>query len=408
MYQNRAANSVSNFRQMAFSRKVWRCLERAERGEITLRWDDRALKFALLAKARQTMDIADDQTVELLLNKNPFTIQALTGGDGGVVAEGLLAILPLTESGYGALINGHFDGKRPLSDWICCPGEPPVALYVWLVFMPMTFGRLLGAIAHAIEPLMVAPCPIFSRSTSEHSARLHATAGFKPATAFFPDCQPDLLVSFPEAELVRSERPQPEIAIARSVEEIFKVFSVRSATYIAEQFCHYDEEFDGNDFCATHFLGTVDGDAAGCVRLRFFNDFAKLERLAVRAEYRQSKLAYQLVRTALKHCAKKGYRKILGHSRADLVRFWRTFGFVPIEGRPQFSFANVRYTEILLEQVPDYASIQISADPMAIIRPEGAWHIPGPFDLGLSAHDPRRKRLLEKKSRTVHRQNILA
>ena len=215
-------------------------------------------------------------------------------------------------------------------------------------------------------------------------------------------------VALPERALEVPRRPVLDVRIARSVEDIFQVFSVRSATYIAEQFCLYGEEFDGNDFCSTQFLGTVDGDAAGCLRLRFFDGFAKLERLAVRAEYRQSRLAYQLVRAAITHCQKKGYRKVLGHSRLDLVRFWRVFGFKPIESRPGFSFANVKYTEILLDLDADPTAVTIDADPMVVIRPEGAWDRPGPFDLSASALDPRRKQLLAERTRTIRRQDIVA
>ena len=46
-----------------------------------------------------------------------------------------------------------------------------------------------------------------------------------------------------------------------------KIFSIRAATYLSEQPCLYSEEFDGNDFCASHLIGYVDGDPAGCVRM---------------------------------------------------------------------------------------------------------------------------------------------
>ena len=217
-----------------------------------------------------------------------------------------------------------------------------------------------------------------------------------------------MLVVFPEQSLPKPVPPTIEIKLARTIEEIFQVFAIRSATYIAEQFCLYNEEFDGNDFCATHFLGSLDGDVAGCIRLRFFNGFAKLERLAVRAEYRQSRLAYQLVRAALEHSKRKGYTKVIGHSRLDLMRFWKVFGFKPIENRPIFSFANVQYAELFLEQEASLDRIDHLADPMIVIRPEGAWDKPGPFDLSSSSNDPRRKALLAERTRTVGKQSIVA
>ncbi len=408
MFQSQRQSGNSSFRKFGFSEKVWRCLDRAGGSSIKLCSGDRAQIMHLLANARETMDIASDDVVSSLLNRNPHIISVAHCDGNELVPSGLLAILPLNEEGFSALISRKFDGKNPNPNWICCPNEAPVGLYVWLVFMPATFGRLLGAIADVIDPMAPEPCPMFSRSTNDHSTRLHRGAGFKPACEYYPDCDPALLVTFPEAEIQPKRTQKTEIRLARTIDDIFKVFSVRSATYIAEQFCLYDEEFDGNDFCSTHFLGLIDGDAVGCVRLRFFSGFAKLERLAVRAEYRQSRMSYQLVRAALAHCKKKGYRFVLGHSRLDLVRFWKVFGFKPIADRNTFTFANVQYVEILLEQEADEAPIQMSVNPMIVIRPEGAWDRPGPFDLSLSASDPQRARLLEERTRTVNRQKIAA
>ena len=72
-----------------------------------------------------------------------------------------------------------------------------------------------------------------------------------------------------------------DIRIARSFDDLLMVYSVRSAVYIAEQECPFAEEFDGNDHCATHLIGFIKGEPAGCMRVRFFHDFAKIERLAV-------------------------------------------------------------------------------------------------------------------------------
>jgi predicted GNAT family N-acyltransferase len=400
MFQNRLEPEPSSFRHFAFSEKVWRCLKRAERSKNGLKPTDRSIIVERLNEVRAQINIADEVAICSILDKNPFAIQVSSEAEGGTKG-GLLAILPLNESGFSAVTQGVFSGLHPEPEWISSPGEQPTALYIWLVIMPGNFGRLLSAIGNAIDPIATRPCPMFSRSVTPHSARLHKGAGFMAARNYFPDADSDLLVVFPQQKLPEPKRPVLDVQVARSIEDIFKVFSVRSATYIAEQFCFYDEEFDGNDFCSTHFLGRVDGDAAGCVRLRFFNGFAKLERLAVRAEYRQSRLAYQLVRAALDHAARKGYRRVLGHSRLDLVRFWRVFGFRPIETRPEFSFAGVRYQEIMAELAPHAEPIPETAQPLVILRPEGAWDKPGPFDHNLSAQDPRRQKLLEERTRTI-------
>ncbi|MGA7385066.1 MAG: GNAT family N-acetyltransferase, partial [Methylocella sp.] len=90
-----------------------------------------------------------------------------------------------------------------------------------------------------------------------------------------------------------------EVRIARGFDDLLMVYSVRSAVYIAEQECPFAEEFDGNDHCATHFIGFIKGEPAGCIRARFFHDFVKLERLAVLKRFRKSTLAYELVRSGI-------------------------------------------------------------------------------------------------------------
>jgi predicted GNAT family N-acyltransferase len=407
MFEGQREAQLSGFRKIAFSEKVWRCLKRADRQSYQIIQTDRETIFEQLNVIRRTLNIATNDVVARLLDRNPHIIQ-LAKPSASSQQPSLLAILPLNESGLAAIAEGHFSGTSPDPEWICRRHEKASAIYVWLVHMPGSFGRLLSAIAAAIDPMVTDPCPMFSKSVSGHSDRLHDGAGFLPASSFYPKAASDLLVVFPQKSLTKAPKQKLEVRIARTIEDIFQVFSVRSATYIAEQFCLYSEEFDGNDFCATQFVGTVDGDPAGCVRLRFFNGFAKLERLAVRAEYRNSRLAYQLVRAALEHCRLKGYTKVLGHSRLDLVRFWRVFGFQPIENRAPFAFANVQYVEILLNQTPDETAVEMDAAPLVIIRPEGAWDKPGPFDLSKSATDPRRRRLINEKTRTLKRQNILA
>lgn len=408
MFHSHHFERTSSFKRLGFAARVWRCLERAERGHEALLPANRQEILRAINHARQSLTIASDSAIIRILDKNPLAIRLSRPRRDSMDPVGLLAVLPLNAHGFDAVMNGQFSGLDPDPDWVCAPNEEPEAIYVWLVHMPGTFGRCLGAIGQAFDSIMEEPKPLLSRATNRHSLRLHQHAGFMQARSFFPHCHADLQIIFPEQPIQMADRNAITVRIARTVEDIFKVFSVRSATYIAEQYCFYDEEFDGNDFCSTQILGEMGGDAAGCVRLRFFGGFAKLERLAVRREYRTSRLAYRLVREALEHCRKKGYTKVYGHSRLDLVRFWKVFGFKPIEGRPSFTFANVRYVEILAELEPHPAAIHIGLDPLAMIRPEGIWDKPGPFDMALSDSDPRRKALLAESTRTVGRQDIVS
>src|ERR1700716_4260761 len=67
------------------------------------------------------------------------------------------------------------------------------------------------------------------------------------------------------------------IRVAASLSDLMQVVAIRGAVYMGEQDCPYDEEFDGNDFCAMHLIGSVGSEPAACMRIRFFGDFAKLD-----------------------------------------------------------------------------------------------------------------------------------
>jgi predicted GNAT family N-acyltransferase len=172
-----------------------------------------------------------------------------------------------------------------------------------------------------------------------------------------------------------------EVMIARSFDDLLMVYSVRSAVYIAEQECPFAEEFDGNDHCATHFIGFIKGEPAGCIRLRFFHDFVKLERLAVLKRFRKSTLAFELVRSGIDLARRKGFRRIYGHAREGLEAFWARFGGKPIGGDRHLSFSGFRYTEMVLDVEPHPDAITINSGATVILRPEGDWDQPGILEI---------------------------
>jgi predicted GNAT family N-acyltransferase len=142
-----------------------------------------------------------------------------------------------------------------------------------------------------------------------------------------------------------------EVRIARSFDDLLMVYSVRSAVYIAEQECPFAEEFDGNDHCATHLIGFINDEPAGCIRIRFFYDFAKIERLAVLKRFRKSALASELVSSGIDLVRRKGFRRIYGTAREGLEGFWSRFGGVPINDK-KIMVSGFKYTEMVVDLAP--------------------------------------------------------
>jgi predicted GNAT family N-acyltransferase len=181
-------------------------------------------------------------------------------------------------------------------------------------------------------------------------------------------------------EFQRASNKTITIRIARDPNDLMTVFAIRSAVYLAEQDCPMEEEFDGNDLVAAHFLGFVGNEPVACLRVRFFGDFAKVERLAVRHQFRKSRVAFKLVQASVEYVKRKGFRKIYGQAQDRLVDFWAHFGAKPLPAKRDISFSDFSYTEMLLEIEPSPDAITLESDPYVIIRPEGEWDEPGVLD----------------------------
>ncbi|MFA6116148.1 MAG: GNAT family N-acetyltransferase [Sphingomonas sp.] len=376
-----------SFGRLRFSEKVEHTLARASSAPVSRIATDAEI-VSVLDEASRLFPVASLSAVRRMRKRNAGVVRMIEGL-GARNESAMLAYLPLSAEGAKLLVGGRFDGKNPKPEWIVAENDIPTAIYIWMAWTPGTLARSLPAMAQIFSSLTPDGCPLFSRASTEHSMRIHTNMGFQQAAQIYPGAPEWLLVVLPEGEMapvrkamaVRPPAPKIEVRPVRSFEDMAMIFAVRSSTYISEQFCLYSEEFDGNDFCATHLIGFIDGDPAGCIRMRYFGDFVKVERLAVRREYRRSRLAFKLVREALALARLKGFKRFYGHARLDLVPFWAMFGFREMAERPLFKFADVEYREMELDGEADENPIGIGDDPMVTIRPEGAWDEPGPLEL---------------------------
>lgn len=169
------------------------------------------------------------------------------------------------------------------------------------------------------------------------------------------------------------------VNVVRRLDDLLRVISVRSLVYMGEQHCPFEEEFDGNDFAgATHLVASFDEEPVGVMRLRWFADFAKVERVAVRAERRGRHAVAALIASASEIAARKGYRKILGHIQARLLPFWVRIGGVTVRSdRPRFQFSDRDYVEVIKDLPPHKDALGWHTEALVLLRPEGAWDEPG-------------------------------
>ncbi len=183
-------------------------------------------------------------------------------------------------------------------------------------------------------------------------------------------------------------KPLPEGALdtfrcapVRTLEEYQQAMSIRAAVYMAEQNCPYHEEYDGNDFSATHMLLRTAEQPIGTIRVRWFADFAKCERTSILPAFRGTPALKVLMAETYELIARKGYIRTLAQIQARLWPVWsRTLRARLVAGRPSFSFSDFDYIEMEVPLPRHPQALTIRADPFQIIRPEGAWDVPGILD----------------------------
>jgi predicted GNAT family N-acyltransferase len=299
-------------------------------------------------------------------------------------AEGFVAVLPLNKLGLQNLALGSFNATSPDLRLVAQPDERPAGLYMWAVYAP---GPLAAGIALFMEKVSCAQYTgvnLYSRPNTEVGRKYNEVLGLTHGVTIDGIEAPNIWI-FPripspplyDSYIPNSGKKAIGIAVARTFDDLMRVAAIRNSVYIGEQECPYDEEYDGNDLSATHLLAYIGNEPVGCLRLRFFADFAKFERMAIRKEYRKSHAAIQLARAGFKFCQKKGYSRVYGHIQERLVGFWSRFGFRVMENSRRFVFSDFEYIEIVADIERDADAVTLESDPYVIIRPEGRWHVPG-------------------------------
>jgi len=349
-----------------------------------------ATLMELARKAIPTLTTAD--VVQRVASYNPDCFWAIAHRDRfnvkAPVGEGYVAFLPLTKQGLSQLLDGTLDRRNPPLSVISAQHEKPAGIYVWHVYAP---GKLAAGAPLVMQKMWSPQChdvDVYSWSINSEAARFVEGMGFRlapklagstaPQFHLFRRSGPRHREATPCAMPSRqSPGPYVSVRVARTIDDFMRAAVIRGAVFIGEQKCPYDEEFDGNDFSATHLIGYVGREPAGCLRIRYFSDFAKLERLVVRKEFRSSGLARQLVSAGVEFCRTKGYTRMCTYAQKRLVKFWGKCGFSIYDAPRELVFSDFDYVEMVCNTKVADETISFETDPYVIIRPEGSWQEPG-------------------------------
>lgn len=185
------------------------------------------------------------------------------------------------------------------------------------------------------------------------------------------------LRKLPPVEAWRAVTVRP----VRTLDDLNRAFSIRTAVYMCEQACPYDEEFDGNDLNATHLIAELDGEPVATLRMRWFAGFAKLERVSILPKARHKSVVQVLIAHGFEVAARKGYTHMIAQIQSRLWPMWSNVMDCELRpGRRGFSFSDFDYVEVDIHLAEHPHKLTPNADPFEIIRPEGEWDQPGILD----------------------------
>lgn len=343
-------------------------------GPLPAHWIDElgALTYSRISKEAATPDV-----FRRIRDHHPEALWGLfERKDAEHRLIGYHAQLMLNADGHQALLHRAMNRKDPDPSYLCNPGEDPAAVYLWAVVAEKKLETFRTGLKQSLAHY--AGLPHYATLATEGGRKVGRLIGLRPVTPE-DDRIGGLFIFKPGAahQLPRNASSHIRVTTVTTAEQLEQVRAIRAAVFIGEQRCPYAEEFDGNDFCATHLLGFVDGEPASTARIRYFHDFAKLERFCVLKRFRDSELKVQMLNHVEELVRRKGFTTLYIHPQMRLKHFWEKAGYEKISRNIDIRFSDHDYLEMRKQVAPHTERISFFTDPMVIIRPEGNWDHPG-------------------------------
>ena len=164
-----------------------------------------------------------------------------------------------------------------------------------------------------------------------------------------------------------------EIKIVSSDADYAKAMEVRQRVFVEEQGISRPKEFDGNDHSATHILALADGKPVGTMRIRYFNGFVKFERMCVLPDFRKTDVSEQIMQKGMRFCAEKGYDKVYGVCKKELLPRWKRNGFEPITNISPTIQNGMTLVPVMCPLPKTENCISLETPPEILNAKEGEW-----------------------------------
>lgn len=118
-----------------------------------------------------------------------------------------------------------------------------------------------------------------------------------------------------------------DIIEAKTPADFAICMAIRMEVFVFEQNVPAEEEWDSYDKTATHFFARVDGRPVATARLRDMQGVAKIERMAVRAEFRGKHVGDQLLQHVMEQAKARGFKQARVSAQTHATAFYEKLGF---------------------------------------------------------------------------------
>jgi hypothetical protein len=171
------------------------------------------------------------------------------------------------------------------------------------------------------------------------------------------------------------------VEVVKNMEQLVQVFAVRAICFMEDTGLPFDHAFDGNDLQATHVVAYEGYEPVATLRIRWFKEFAKIERTAFRKSHRSIPYIKLVANFTFAHIARKGYPAAITHASPLFARLWRMhFGFQNVPGKASVEYHGEKYVELIRQlDVPSNA-ITSDTEVAVLFRTEGEWDTPAKYE----------------------------
>jgi len=138
-----------------------------------------------------------------------------------------------------------------------------------------------------------------------------------------------------------------KVRLIKNKKELDEVLKIREVVFIKGQNCPRECEMDGLENEARHVIVKYKGKVIGCARIRFLENKAKLERIALLKDYRGKGFGREIMNYLIKYCRRKKVEEIFLHSQLYVKKFYEKFGFKP-RGK-SFLEAGIKHIEMYIK-----------------------------------------------------------